>query len=171
MNAARPGEMEGGSNLTLLKPNWTKHGMFQEETSLSMRRWSKHAFTSSVSQLINGSWITCICSARKQWDRLIHISYKWGKSLQSEKSNCQPSEVHLASITTCSQKRPRSSSGRCSWWAAADERRHDPPMLSCLGGEEQITCSPHCHYPSLEKPTSTSLVSASSGSTCQAHIS
>ena len=140
MNAARPGEVEGACNLTFLKPDWTKYWLSRGNQPVAVRRWSKHAFTSSDSQLINGSWITCICSARKQWDGLIHwsVSCKWGKLLQSEKSNFQPSKMRLTYIITSLQKRhPLHAAGDTAWLAgpgsppcrAALERRNKLPVL------------------------------------------
>ena len=137
---------------------------------MSLRRWSKHAFTSSDSQLINGSWITSICSARKQWDGLSHssVSCKWGKLLQSEKSNFQPSKMRLPyTITPLQKRRPLEAAGGAAWLAGPGS----PPMLSCLGEKKQITCALNRHYPLLEKPTSTPLISASTGSTCRVPIS
>lgn len=63
-------------------------------------------FTSSDSQLINGSSLICICSAGKRCNGLIHlkVSCKWGKLLQSKKSNFQPSKMRLTYIKTSLQK-------------------------------------------------------------------
>lgn len=122
-----------------------------------VRRWSKHAFTFLDSQLINGSWITWICSARKQWGGLIHlsISRKWGKLLQSEKSNFQPSKMQLAYIITSLQKRhPLHAAGGTAWLAGPGSPHAELPWreeTNYLFSESSLsfTWETHFYFPHL----------------------
>lgn len=127
--------------------------------------WACIPFTSSDSQLINGSYVICICSTRKRWNGLIHlkVSCKWGKLLQSEKSNFQPSKMRLAYIKTSLQKlHPLRAAGGTAWWAGpgaphagAPPREETNYLFS--GSSLSFTRESHLYLPHLHRKHLSSL--------------
>lgn len=167
VNAARPA-VEGAYNLTL-KTTLDK-SLNEENQPMSVRRWSKQAFTPSASRLIDGSGIPCICCAGKQWAGLIHlgISCKWGEVAATwEKQFSAFQNASHSRNKLFAEAAPITHRRRYSFISGA----RSSPLLSCLGEKKQITCSRNRHYPLLEKPTSTSLISACTGNTCQVCVS